>query len=100
VGWTIDNGGSQELQLRDLNFGVPVDNILEDVLLGGLSLIDRQAGADAGDGPRLIGLSGEHTRIHPGSTAPLLLRYTWPDDRSGYSLRLDFDDGCSISTSW
>lgn len=100
VGWTIDNGSSQELRLSDLNFEIPVDNSLEEVVLGGLSLIDGGSGGEAGSVPQLVGLGGEHTRILPGSTAPLLLRYTWPDEGSGYRLVLAFEGGCTLETSW
>ncbi len=98
VGWTIDNGRAEELRLIDLQFEVPIDNTLEDVLLGGLTLIE--SGAPEGGAPRLVAMGGEHTRIPPGTTVPLLLRFTWPDQNPGYRLVISFDGGCSLSTSW
>jgi hypothetical protein len=102
VSWTIYNGLASAILVRNMQFALPKDNSLQDVLLGGVSLVDPDSLAGGNTIPDLAALGGEHTQVSPGATLPLVLRYGWPDERPGelYRVAITFDDGCLLETSW
>ncbi|HSR47088.1 MAG TPA: serine/threonine-protein kinase [Anaerolineales bacterium] len=99
VVWAIYNGEAGAVRVTNMQFAVPIDNALVDVRLGGVSLIE---GGSSGTSPvpDLVALGGEYTEVDPGTTLPLLLRFTWPDEGRGYRLALVFDTGCTLETTW
>jgi hypothetical protein len=102
VSWTIYNGLANAIRVRNMQFALPKDNSLQDVLLGGVSLVDPDSLASGNTIPDLEALGGEHTQVSPGATLPLLLRYSWPDERTGelYRVAITFDAGCLLDTAW
>jgi len=102
VSWTIYNGLPDAILVKDMKFALARDNTLEDVRLGGQSLIDPTSIASGNETPELVALGGEHTQVLPGATLPLTLQYTWPDERPGirYGVTILFDTGCTLDTAW
>ncbi len=98
VSWPIDNGGTTAIQLTSLEPSFPPENELQAIWLGRELLWERPAEgpeSQTGDLP-----SDARTVVEPGTVATLRLVFQWSDDQSGYGLKLGFDNGCALSTSW
>jgi len=83
-----------------MEFALPLDNVLEDVRLGGESMIDPTAAGSGNQMPDLVALGGEHSQVLAGTTLPILLRYTWEDENPLYRLAVLFDVGCTLETTY
>ena len=100
VSWAIFNGQPSTISVTGLRFALPLDNTLEDVRLGGQSMIDPTSAGPGSQVPDLVALGGDHSQVLAGATLPILLRYTWEDDSPLYRLSVSFDTGCTLETTF
>ncbi len=100
VSWVIFNSQNTPTRVTNLQFAMPIDNTLEDVSLGGTSMIDPTSSGSGNQLPDLVALGGENTQVPAGATLPIALRYTFEDHNPNYRMVVDFDGGCTLETTW
>jgi len=100
VSWVIYNAHADPVRVTNFEFARPMDNPLEDVRLGGESLIDPTKRDSGNPLPDLVALGGENTQVPGGATLPILLRYTFEDHNPNYRMVIVFDSGCTLETTW
>lgn len=100
VAWTIDNAMKTSVQVSSVDLGVPEDNPVTSIQVGGAEITQPGRGGSSGT-PEVIQVSAD-TRflLQPGQTKPLRLVFQWEDIQPGYSLDLGFEGGCVLATRW
>jgi serine/threonine-protein kinase len=95
--WEIDNGTGGPLTLGEmLDFGAPASNQAVDrIELGEETIFE---------GPAVEGeftwIQGTDRTIEPGATKRLAITFAWSAEPTGYSMQLQFNQGCDLSASW
>jgi hypothetical protein len=97
VSWQIDNGSGSEItlvNLRDLRASDP-DIVVERISFGGETIY---RGSPETSPQQWI--PGADRSLATGESKPLVVTFSWLAPATGYSLNLDFDNGCNLSGFW
>lgn len=100
VAWTIDNNTTAGVQVSSIDLGVPEDNPVTSIQIGGAEITRPGTGAFSGT-PEVIRISADaRLLLQPGQTKPLRLVFQYADVQPDYRLDLGFEGGCVLATRW
>jgi hypothetical protein len=105
VSWTMSNGTGQEYRLFNLGFGVPEDNPLTQVLLGGEPWLNEKEIAALQSSQSLEVFEDERTVLPPGAARTVAIRYRFgPIEQNGRQwLELAYESPtsqCVLRSNW
>lgn len=100
VSWSIDNDSGNLATIVDFEFGSPSDNWLIGLELDGNSLFSGDPYATPESGLQIEVEESEWMQIQDGTIVVLKLDFALSDPEPGYSLKVTFDQSCTLQTEW
>lgn len=97
---TIDNASGSAVLVSSVYLGVPEDNPVTSIRIGGAEIPIPGSGSSTST-PEVIQVSGSAgMTLQPRQTKPLRPMFQWPDAQPGFRPDLGFEDGCKLATRW
>lgn len=100
ISWHLDNSGTTEIQLREIELTTPEDNWLVGFKMKGQELYVLDAESPPDEQVAFSVPAGERSSIAAGSTVLFKLTFAYSDSQPGYGMVLYLDDTCQLETTW